>query len=116
MDEKQIETDPPESQERLEIVAAARLKNQGKRVHGLETSYAFFVHRGMSGSERRIYRGLQADGKVFDSQDSLLSCVLYPDKIALKDVLDDYPFAIEVLENAILAASGIDLQAKRKKY
>lgn len=80
-----------------------------------ESSGAFFVHRRSTASERRIYRQLRADGKTLEAQDSLLGAIVYPEAADLKRVLDEQPFAIEVLENAILAASGVYLDVQRKK-
>jgi hypothetical protein len=103
--------------QKQEIVDGLKIKHAGIDLHSVEseTGGVFFVHRRANGPERRIYRQLRADGKTLEAQDSLLSAVLYPDPAELKKLLDEQPFAVEILENAILAASGVYLDAKRKK-
>jgi hypothetical protein len=99
------------------IVDKIKIAHPGVELHSVESESGgvFFVHRRANGPERRIYRQLRADGKGLEAQDSLMSAVLYPEATELKKLLDDQPFAIEILENAILAASGVYLDAQRKK-
>lgn len=103
--------------QKKEIVDGLKIKHAGVELYSLESEAAgaFFVHRRSTSGERRVYRQLRADGKGLEAQDSLLSAVLYPEAAELKKVLDEQPFAVEILENAILAASGVYLDAQRKK-
>lgn len=103
--------------QKKEIVAGLKIKHPSVELHSVESESGgvFFVHRRSSAPERRIYRQLRADGKTLEAQDSLMSAVLYPEPAELKKLLDEQPFAVEVLENAILAASGVYLDAQRKK-
>src|SRR6185437_14171 len=100
-----------------EIVEALKLKYPAAQLHsiGSEAGGVFVVHRHASAAERRIYRGLKEEGKQLDAQDSLMSCVVYPEKVEFKKLCDEAPFFVEIVENAILAASGIYLDAVRKK-
>lgn len=101
-----------------EIVAAVKLKNPTRKITGFaaEDGEDFFAIRTCEPGERRIYRNLKAEGKPLDAQDALLSCVLYPDKDALKKKLDEQPFLVETIEDEVLRASGILLGVVRKKY
>lgn len=103
--------------QKQQIVDGLKVRHSGVELHSLEseTGGVFFVHRRATASERRIYRQLRADGKTLDAQDSLLSCVIYPEAADLKKALEEQPFAVEGLENSILAASGVWLDAQRKK-
>ena len=104
--------------QRQSIVDAVQVKHPGVKLYGLWSDAAgrFFVHRRALRGERHVYRQLRSDGKVLDAQDALMSAVLYPEPAEFKKVLEEEPFAVESLENAILAASGVYLDAQRKKY
>jgi hypothetical protein len=80
-----------------------------------ETGGVFVVHRCATGPERRIYRQLQADEKRLDAQDSLMNCVLYPPAPELLKLREAKPFVVEMIVDGILAASGVYVDAVRKK-
>ena len=104
-----------EKAKRAEIVAAVRLRHSGVDPYEYTGGDLFFVYRRCTRGEREVYRKLTRDDRRSDAQDSLMACVLYPEKEPLKKTLDDYPFVIEMLETAILNASGLHLDAVSKK-
>jgi len=102
--------------QKSEIVGGLKIKHPAARLSSLEfTDGTFLVHRTTAPGERRIYDQMMGEGKKFDAEGVLLDCVLYPEKQALKEFLDLQPFAVVPICNAVLAASGIDMAATRKK-
>ncbi len=100
-----------------QVVADLKIKHSGMDLFSYESpsAGAFFVHRRATAGERRIYMGLMEEGKRHDALDSLMSCVLYPDKPEFKKVLDETPFVAAGIADAILVASGVYTDAVRKK-
>ena len=112
MDETTTETNGREA-----ILSGVRLANRGVELNEYTSASSglYFVFRRCTRGEREIYRKLTRDEKRSDAQDSLMGCILYPAKADLVKVLDDNPFVIEMLESAILNASGLHLDAVVKK-
>lgn len=106
-----------EKERREKILAGVRLANRGVDLseYSSASSGLYFVFRRCTRGEREVYRKLTRDDKRSDAQDSLMGCVLWPEKADLAKVLDDNPFVIEMLETAILNASGLHLDAVVKK-
>lgn len=106
-----------EAARREEVVAGVRVAHRGVELYGYSSASAglFFIYRRTEKGEREVYRKLTRDEKRSDAQDSLMSCVLYPPRAELVKLLDDNPFVVEMLETAILNASGLHLDAVQKK-
>lgn len=118
------ETTKTERQERDErraridaIIDAVKIKHPSTQLYSVdsETADEIYLHRRTTPAERRIYRKLIADDKRIDAQDALMGCVVYPEPAEFTQRLEEAPFVIETLCDAILAASGIYLDAVRKK-
>lgn len=106
-----------EAARREEIVAGLRVTNRGLQPFEYSSASAgiWIVYRRTEKGEREVYRKLTRDDRRSDAQDSLMSCVLYPPKAEFAALLDDNPFLVEMLETAILNASGLHLDAVQKK-
>jgi hypothetical protein len=121
MDDTQTPTERQVRDERQagikQIVDALKVKYGSTQLFLVdsETADEFYVHRRAEPGERRIYRKLQADDKRIDASDSLMACVVWPEKDEFKKRLEQAPFVVETLENAILAASGVYMDVVRKK-
>lgn len=102
---------------KAEIVAQLKVANPGKDLFSVESEIGgvFVVHRTATASERRIYRNLRNEDKPLDAQEALMSCVLYPQAAEFAKLREDKPFVVEPIVDGILAASGVYVDAVRKK-
>lgn len=108
---------PMDDKEKAAIVDRLKLAHPNSEIHTYESASAgaFVVHRTANPAERRNYRKLRNEDKPLDAGESLMKCVLYPEAAEMTKLFETKPFFIEMLEDAILGASGIVLDAVRKK-
>lgn len=113
----QAETEDQQPDPHADVIAGVRLAHPGVGLYTYESASSglFFVHRRATRGERDVYRKLTRAEKRSDAQDALTACILWPPKEELRKVIDENPFVVEMLETAILNASGLHLDAVAKK-
>jgi hypothetical protein len=106
-----------EQERRDEIVGKIRVTKPGVDLYDYSSKRAgkWFVFRRCERGEREIYSKLVEAGKRTDAVASLMGCVLYPEKDELAKELEQAPFTADGLADAIVAASGVYLDAISRK-